>query len=65
MIYRGGFVEGREYTPGDVVTRGGSMWVCVRGGSDRPGDTDAWQLAVRRGSRGRDGGALVSPPEGD
>lgn len=48
--YRGVWEDRAEYQQGDVVTDKGSMWVargCSRG--MRPGASDAWQLAVKRG----------------
>ena len=43
------------YTIGNLVTDHGSMWHCVDTCvGARPGSSDAWQLAVKRGSDGKD-----------
>ena len=39
------------YSPGDVVTHGGGMWCCMEGTRSRPGESRAWQLAVKSGGR--------------
>lgn len=55
MIYRGIYTAGQQYVRGDVVTWGGSSWTCREDTTDKPGDSPAWQLAVKRGRDGRDG----------
>lgn len=56
MIYRGVFREGDEFTPGDTVTWGGSLWHCNETTKDKPNDgTKAWTLAAKKGRDGRDG----------
>jgi hypothetical protein len=56
MIYRGVFREGEDYTPGDTVTWGGSLWHCNEQTKDKPTDgSKAWQLAAKRGRDGKDG----------
>ncbi len=48
--YLGVYESGREYAPGDLVTRAGSMWYCWEKTSEAPGgNSTAWQLAVKRG----------------
>jgi integrin beta 3 len=55
MVYRGVFDTGGAYLPGDVVTFGGSAWVCNRPTAARPGEAEAaWTLAVKRGRDGKD-----------
>jgi len=54
MVYRGVYEVGRTYLPGDTTTFGGSAWVCGAVTSDRPGEGDAWTLAVKRGRDGKD-----------
>jgi collagen type III alpha len=54
LIYRGVFVMGNEYRPGDSVTFGGSSWVCHNPTATRPGEGDDWRLAVKRGRDGKD-----------
>ncbi|MGF6877371.1 hypothetical protein [Paraburkholderia sp. MM5477-R1] len=55
MLYRGVYVPGRIYEPGDVVTWAGSLWHCDAPTDAKP-DTapDAWTLAVKRGRDGKD-----------
>lgn len=56
MVYRGVFREGEEYSPGDTVTWGGSLWHCNELTKDKPLDgSKAWQLAAKRGRDGKDG----------
>lgn len=50
MIYRGVFVEGKDYEPGDTVTWGGSLWHCNTRTFEKPIDGgSAWTLAAKRG----------------
>jgi integrin beta 3 len=58
LVYRGVFSEkGAGYSPGDVVTWGGSAYVCTEPTKEKPetreGDA-AWKLAVKRGRDGKD-----------
>lgn len=54
LIYRGIWDKDKAYSAGDSVTQNGSMWVCLRDTSSRPGtDKDAWRLAVKRGLNGK------------
>lgn len=54
-IYRGVYVEGKQYVRGDMVTWGGSLYHCNEPTGDKPGGTSkAWTLAVKRGADGRD-----------
>lgn len=48
-IYR----EGKTYSPGDGVTFGGSFWIKRGVEQGKPGEGDAWRLAVKRGRDGR------------
>jgi hypothetical protein len=55
LEYRGVWKADEDYRPGDLVTHGGSLhycWAPVRG--SRPGESDSWQLCVKRGADGRD-----------
>jgi len=53
---KGVFVEGREYRTGDGVSLGGSFWIAqLDNPAGRPGTSDAWRLAVKRGRDGKDG----------
>jgi integrin beta 3 len=59
LVYRGVFSEKRAggYEAGDVVTWGGSAYVCTEPTKEKPetreGDA-AWKLAVKRGRDGKD-----------
>jgi len=52
--YKGVWKEGIGFEPGAMVTHGGSLWVCKATTILKPGTSDAWQLAVKRGKDGRD-----------
>lgn len=55
-IYRGVYVDGKQYERGDGVTWGGSEWHCNETTTMKPGDgSKAWTLKVKRGRDGRDG----------
>lgn len=55
-LYRGVWVEGRTYEPGDGVTWAGSEWHCATPTTTKPGDgSKAWTLKVKRGRDGKDG----------
>lgn len=45
---------GGEHRPGEFVTDRGSVWHCKAITKARPGDSDDWQLAVKRGRDGKD-----------
>jgi hypothetical protein len=54
--YRGPWKHDDEFHLDDMVSCGGSGWVCmVEGAKDKPGDSKQWQLFVRKGSHGKDG----------
>lgn len=56
QLYRGVYVEGRQYEEGDTVTWGGSLYHCNGPTTDKPGaGAAAWTLAVKRGQDGKDG----------
>lgn len=52
--YTGTWEAGRTYARGNFATFAGSVWSCRRDTTTRPGDGDAWQLAVKAGRDGRD-----------
>ena len=64
MIYRGVYVDGREYEKGDTVTWAGSLWHCNGGEpqgewtgatTEKPAEgSKAWTLAAKRGRDGKD-----------
>ena len=57
LTYLGVWNDGEPYAANSVVTRDGSMWVSLTNENrSRPGSAHSgWQLAVKRGSNGRDG----------
>jgi len=52
--YHGVWSPDTEYQRGDLVTSGGSMWHCWHTTRAKPGESDDWQLCVKRGSPGKD-----------
>lgn len=44
----------REYAAGDCVSHGGSVFIAQKATSEKPGKSDDWRLAVKRGADGRD-----------
>jgi hypothetical protein len=46
--------EGKDYAVGDGVTLGGSFFIAQTDTTAKPGASDDWRLAVKRGSDGRD-----------
>lgn len=50
-IYRGIYERGAEYSAHDMVTWGGSMWMCTEKTTDAPRDGagGAWKLVVKKG----------------
>jgi len=54
LTYRGVFLAGADYQPGDLVTWGGSAWHCNAATTARPGEAaEAWTLMVKRGRDGK------------
>jgi integrin beta 3 len=54
IIDRGVYSEEREYATGDAVTWGGSLWIAQAPTAQKPGQSDTWRLAVKRGRDGKD-----------
>jgi hypothetical protein len=55
MTYRGVWRATDEYHEGNFVTDGGSIWAAkVTSRGIKPGSNGCWQLAVKRGSDGKD-----------
>jgi hypothetical protein len=52
-LYAGVWTE-RTYAAGDSVSHGGSSWIAQAETSAKPGKSDDWRLAVKRGGDGRD-----------
>ncbi len=63
VLDRGVFKDGTEYTAGDGTTSGGSFWIAQGTTKDKPGTSDAWRLAVKKGRDGKDGRDLGPPPK--
>lgn len=49
FVYRDTYKAGTEYRTGDFVTWGGQLYHCNEATTGKPGDSNAWSLAVRRG----------------
>ena len=54
VLDAGVWKEGASYVPGDAVTLGGSLFIAQCSTTAKPGKSDDWRLAVKRGSDGRD-----------
>jgi integrin beta 3 len=54
VLDAGVWKEGTAYVAGDGVTLGGSFFIAQTGTAAKPGKSDDWRLAVKRGSDGRD-----------
>jgi Collagen triple helix repeat (20 copies) len=54
VLDAGVWKEGTTYVAGDGVTLGGSFFIAQAETSAKPGKSDDWRLAVKRGSDGRD-----------
>ena len=54
VLDAGVWKEGAAYNRGDGVTLGGSFFIAQTDTSAKPGKSDDWRLAVKRGNDGRD-----------
>jgi hypothetical protein len=54
VLDAGVWKEGGNYVPGDAVTMGGSLFIAQVETITKPGKSDDWRLAVKRGTDGRD-----------
>jgi Collagen triple helix repeat (20 copies) len=59
-IYRHGFIDkgiwkAGKYERGDAVTLGGSLFIAQCDTDKKPGESEDWRLAVKRGQDGKDG----------
>ena len=54
VLDAGVWKEGVSYAAGDGVTLGGSFFIAQTATTTKPGKSDDWRLAVKRGSDGRD-----------
>ena len=50
----GVWTEERGYVAGDTVSHGGSLFIAQNATTAKPGKSDDWRLAVKRGADGRD-----------
>lgn len=51
QIYKGVHEEDGEYHKGDTVTAQGALWHCKQLTTEKPGDSEHWQLAVKSGRK--------------
>ena len=54
VLDAGVWKEGATYVAGDAVSHGGSLFIAQADTTARPGKSDEWRLAVKRGNDGRD-----------
>lgn len=54
VLDAGVWKEGTTFAAGDAVSHGGSLFIAQTVTSEKPGKSDDWRLAVKRGSDGRD-----------
>jgi len=54
VLDAGVWKEGTTYVAGDGVTLGGSFFIAQKETTAKPGKSDEWRLAVKRGTDGRD-----------
>jgi len=54
LVLDAGIWKDGAYSPGDGVTAGGSFWIAQTETTAKPGKSDDWRLAVKRGTDGRD-----------
>lgn len=54
VLDAGVWKEGNAYVAGDGVTMGGSFFIAQADTTAKPGKSDEWRLAVKRGTDGRD-----------
>jgi hypothetical protein len=65
--YKDVWKDGEVYGLGDFVTLGGSLWHCnaPTWTNEKPGTTETWTLAVKRGRDGKDGKDGTPGAKGD
>jgi Collagen triple helix repeat (20 copies) len=54
ILDRGVWAAELAYVPGDAVSHGGSLFIAQQETAEKPGKSDHWRLAVKRGADGRD-----------
>lgn len=58
VIDKGVYRHDEKHQRGDAVTYGGSLWIAQKDApGGKPGESDDWRLAVKKGRDGRDGQA--------
>jgi len=62
VIDAGVWKEDAAYVAGDAVSHGGSLFIAQTETAARPGKSDDWRLAVKRGNDGRDFRPNDKPP---
>jgi hypothetical protein len=67
MVFRGLYVEGKSYEPGDTVKWGAGTWHCNKPTTAKPdtvsgNGSDHWTMLVKSGRDGRDGRDAPSLP---
>ncbi len=55
VLDAGVWKDGTAYSQGDGVTWAGSFWIAQADTGAKPGDSEDWRLAVKRGRDGKDG----------
>jgi Collagen triple helix repeat (20 copies) len=63
VLDAGIWTEGAVYSAGDGVTQGGSFWIAQTTTSVKPGTSEEWRLAVKRGNDGRDAKSKGADPD--
>lgn len=53
VLDRGIWKEGNIYERGDGTTYGGSFWIAQKSTDDKPGTSESWRLAVKKGRDGK------------
>jgi hypothetical protein len=64
VIYRDVWREGSQYAKGDAATWSSSLWIAKQTTTDKPGTSEAWTLAVKRGGEGKQGKTGAQGPQG-
>lgn len=55
LVYKGVYLEGQDYLPGNTATWAGSLWHCNTATREKPpGPNGEWTLIVKRGRDGRE-----------
>ena len=49
LQYRGVYEDNQAYGPGCLVTKGGSLWLCLAATAIAPGSDSNWRLIVKQG----------------